>query len=869
MRNVRPYRLHLVVIGALCLAVVAVKISAMPLSPELVQRLQAEGKLDRYIEVEKAAFAKGFNHPRTTAFLPRTLRADAHTVPDTLHVLVILVDFIDKPANGSYGVYATPEMFDSLLFSHGKNTMGSLTEFYEENSWSKVTVVGDIVGWYRMPQTYAYYCNGQNGFGEYPQNAQKLTEDACVAADPDVDFRKYDVNGDGWEEGIFIVHSGPGAEDAGGGGNLIWSHMGGIYANLVLDGTHIGVYSTEPEESGSGGISPIGVFVHEYGHVLNLPDLYDYEYDTHGIGMWSVMAMGSWGLNGRRPVHFDAWCKYKLGWLDLVEITTNSADLPAPMIELNPVAYRIWKDGQLGPEYFIISNHRRYSFDNSLPGSGMMILHIDETVWGNDDNWHRLVDVEQADGRYDLNRTTNDGDGGDLWSAPAADHFDDQTVPNSRSYIDDTTGVAIFNISEIDSVMAFDAEVAFARPYLNILKLYGRDSAGGDGDGILEAGETIDVRARLLNTWAFTDDVQVKLRVDDPAVTLVDSVAELGPAPPHVIIENTTDPLRFTINPWLEAKIVRFSFIISAGGGTFTRQVDQNWTLGRKQFLVVDADGAANPFSRHLYFTAVLDSLQIPYDYHDELLLGVPDPQLLAQYPCALWFTGDHRTSSVTAADVAVMKSFLDGGGKLLLTGQDIVQHIAALPDTAFVSQYLHLGYGGSPFWGWPFITGVPGDPISGNLSIAVNSSGGAANQTSCDALIPYAGAHPIFYYEDPGGVAGIRYDGPYRVIVLGFGLEGIADLWVPYSTRKQVFAKLWEYWQPSKVPGDFNFDNQVNVVDLVILINHVFNHINLPPGTSGDVNGNCRTDLGDAVYLVNYLYRGGPAPVQPCKPGQ
>ncbi|MCK5126364.1 MAG: peptidoglycan DD-metalloendopeptidase family protein [candidate division Zixibacteria bacterium] len=63
-------------------------------------------------------------------------------------------------------------------------------------------------------------------------------------------------------------------------------------------------------------------------------------------------------------------------------------------------------------------------------------------------------------------------------------------------------------------------------------------------------------------------------------------------------------------------------------------------------------------------------------------------------------------------------------------------------------------------------------------------------------------------------------------------------------------------------VLGDANYDTQVNVGDAVYIINYVFK--NGPPPTpyaSGDANGDSKIDIGDAVYLVNYVFRGGPPP--------
>ncbi len=839
---------------------------AAPLSPELVEQLRATGQLERHARLMKQAIDRGVNQPGDLGTQLQVRRenrlaksgASALTEPDTLHVLVILVDFSDNEASAG-SVFGTQEMFDSLLFSHGLNPTGSMTEFYEENSWGTVTVTGEIVGWLRMPEPYAYYVDGQRGFGEYPQNAQKLAEDACVVADPYVDFTQYDITGDGYVDGIFVVHAGPGYEDTGNTG-AIHSHVWSVQAELILDGVQIGLYSMEPEESGTGGLSPIGVYCHEYGHVLGLPDLYDYDYDTDGIGYWSLMAGGSWAYGGRRPVHYDAWCKSKLGWLDLIEITENTAGLTAPAIEFSPVAYRIWKNGQVGPEYFIIANRQRYSFDRSVPGRGLLIYHVDETMAHNDDNWHRLVDIEQADGRYDLN-VGGAGDGSDPWYAPQATHFDDLTIPNSKAYDSSATYVAMFNISEIDSIMSFDAEVNLARPHLMLQNFMYSDDAGGDGDGLAEGGETVEVYLTMENIWAFADDVELRMSIDDPYVTLLDSVAYLGAAPPHVPITNNPGTLRFSVRPDVISRTIDVILSITAGGGSFAQQHLHQAILGTVQFLIVDQDGEPG-WSYDPYFAAMLDSLRLPYDIYNRGVDGPLDPSILPGYPSAIWFTGDTREGSVTLADIERMTEFLDSGGRLLLTGQDIVEHMHELGADDFLRNYLHVEYAGTA--SLPIMDGVDGDPISDGLTVLCNSSGGAANQQSMDILTATTGGEAIFTYYQSSDVAGVRFDGDFRTVTLGFGLEAIADLFPGYTKRHELMSRIWGWWIYIE-PGDMDGDGVVTPLDVVWLINYLFRSGSLKAGTSADINGNCIVDIADAVWLVNYVFRSGPAPLEPC----
>ena len=142
--------------------------------------------------------------------------ASGSQVVDTVRVITILVDFIDHQWQDQ-SVAVTPSMFDSILFSNRDTdsiTMpyGSLTDLYLENSYGMFYVQGDIFGWFRMPQTYAYYEDGNDGLGA---KARLLARQAVLAADAaGANYADYDTDNDGFCDGIIIIHPGAGAETA-------------------------------------------------------------------------------------------------------------------------------------------------------------------------------------------------------------------------------------------------------------------------------------------------------------------------------------------------------------------------------------------------------------------------------------------------------------------------------------------------------------------------------------------------------------------------------------------------------------------------------------------------------------------------------
>ncbi len=490
---------------------------ASTISPQLEARLRAEGKWQQYIRVLQDAAQKGVNAPNKRAVSLEKLQSQSKETT-YLNGLVILVDFADHEADS---VAHSPAQFDQLLFSEGVHPTGSMNDYYLENSYGNVGATGLTTVWYRMPQSYTYYTDGQAGFGFYPNNAQKLVEDAIAAADADVDFSQYDNDGDGWVDALFVVHSGLGRETSGSD-NDIHSHAWSI-SPQQRDGVTISGYSMEPELYLIGEMTRMGVFGHEFGHVLGLPDLYDTDYTSSGLGRWTMMAGGSWGNGGQTPSHFDAWCKSQLGWIDPVIVDANIADVAIPAAVDSAVAYRLWTEGAGGPEYFLLENRQQTGFDASIPNHGLIIYHVDETVSGNSNDWHPLVMVEQADGNFDLQNGINSGDGGDCYPGTSNQTvFSPFTNPNSNDYLNQSSFVSVTGISENNSVITANFGVQVSFPILATGGVLVNDVTGdNEGDG--DPGETVYLGLSIANSGAASDSILVQLSSGNPGVTMMDS----------------------------------------------------------------------------------------------------------------------------------------------------------------------------------------------------------------------------------------------------------------------------------------------------------------------------------------------------------
>ncbi|MBU1708059.1 M6 family metalloprotease domain-containing protein, partial [bacterium] len=446
---------------------------AMPPHPDLAMKVRAFDVTIPYAMANRAELlARGVDAPQ--AFdLSGKFGASGRLDDTEMRVLILLATFSDH----HYQTSAT--YFDSLIFG---NQMGDMRHFYHEISYGEFHVTAgqtpSEIGWTDMPQTYAYYVDGANGFGNYPQNAQGLVVDLVNLVDPYVDFSVYDNNGDQYVDGLMVIHTGPGAEYTGSD-NDIWSHAWSVpsqYAPYV-DEVWVRNYSMEPEYWRTSGDMTCGVFAHEFGHQLGLPDLYDTDYSSEGVGDFSLMAGGSWnGTLGSRPAHMDAWCKTQVGFATATVLSENTTGIEIPCSEFSPVIYRVWRGGVgTGNEYFLIENRSSYGYSIGMHGiTGLFIWHIDNSVSSNRREWypghtssgHFLVALEQADGEWDLERNFNSGDGSDPYPGYSDNRtFSNSSLPNSMDYSFTPTDVLITNISDVDSTMTFDLSFA-PQPYV-------------------------------------------------------------------------------------------------------------------------------------------------------------------------------------------------------------------------------------------------------------------------------------------------------------------------------------------------------------------------------------------------------------------
>ncbi len=370
----------------------------------------------------------------------------------TLNCLVLLVDFPDNVGN------APPAQFTKLLFD--QTNPNSMASFYKEMSFGALTVTGQVTNWIRASNPYGFYTDGESGTGNaFPRNTPGLLQEVLQKYCASNSLAPFDVNKDGFVDGLFLVHAGGGAEaepNAAKRNDMIWSHKWTLPTAFVNNGVRAFAYFTAPEDG------QLGVFSHEFGHFLGLPDLYDTSYRSHGIGDWCLMAGGSWNGNGKQPARMSAWCLATLGWIKPNNVA-SARTLSLPTLESDKTAcYRLWTGGKASKEYFLMENRQQSGRDAKLPGSGLAVWHIDETQSDNTNPLAYKVALVQADGKRDLEFNRNQGDGADVFPGKkGVTKLDDKGAahPHTRKNDGTATGVALSKIKVKKGVVGVTVKV--------------------------------------------------------------------------------------------------------------------------------------------------------------------------------------------------------------------------------------------------------------------------------------------------------------------------------------------------------------------------------------------------------------------------
>ena len=325
-------------------------------------------------------------------------RSNYPTIGKGNRSLVVLVEFqdvdftVENPKD-----YFTRQLNEPGFSDYGGQ--GSALDYYMATSNGLYQPQFDVYGPVKVSKNAAYFKDmGGNSMAVLIRESLTALHDAG-----EIDFSNYDFDEDGVVDTVFFYYAGYGSADSDT--ETIWPHQSDYryYSTfgsnqLRFDGKRVGPYACanelkgwnphtgkQPWQDGSAPwVDGIGTFVHEYGHVLGLPDLYDVNYTGASVltpGKWDVMAEGSYNNDGCIPPLYSAYEQWVCRWLEYTEAEDATAyDIPALGHSDSPMAVRIGIPASAGSglesEYFIVEARDRSDWDICFPESGLLIWRI-------------------------------------------------------------------------------------------------------------------------------------------------------------------------------------------------------------------------------------------------------------------------------------------------------------------------------------------------------------------------------------------------------------------------------------------------------------------------------------------------------------
>ena len=407
--------------------------------------------------------------------------------------LVILVEFSDttfRSGEKAKNVFehflkgkaedALPDGYEAYTGSYkNKNLLrnkGSVSDYFYDMSKGTYTPQFDVVGPYKLNHSSLYYGQGKK------DNTYALVSDACKAADKDVDFSRYDADGDGMVDLVYIIYAGYPASMSGNP-NDIWPKSGpGDGSFGTYDGKQVCRYGVHAElnfgwalnKKNGFLLSGIGLFCHEFSHTLGLPDLYPTvdasKVDNQNPEMWDLMDGGEYTYNGGYcPTPYSPWELDVMGWTSPVELGDKAKQVTLNSYYKERTAYKI--NGE-NDEYLLIQNIQKGGWWNGIANgynTGMLIWRIDYgtkdvNLFDNPNNTlgKPKVMIVPADG-YVIS-DYNHGDGKQWTDAEYKSSLQGDPFPGkgnitqllSVTLNNSTLEKPIYNIKEENGVITFD-----------------------------------------------------------------------------------------------------------------------------------------------------------------------------------------------------------------------------------------------------------------------------------------------------------------------------------------------------------------------------------------------------------------------------
>ena len=359
--------------------------------------------------------------------------------------LCLLIDFSDAPATIPR---EEVERFCNQPGYTGFGNNGSVRDYFLANSIGRCRYSNIVAPYYRAQHPKSYYTDEQI---PQPQRALELIHEALSHwLAQGFDFTSLTPDDQGFVYAMNVYYAGPVVNNWAKG---LWPHAYNLDAPLPLAA---GRSAYDYQFTAMGSELTLGTFCHENGHMLcDYPDLYDYGYESSGVGGFCLMCAGG-NLSPKNPVAIGAYLKRLSGWANTVTALTHGAQ-----VTLSADGNDFAMHARSGREYFLVENRRKAGRDIALPDEGLAIWHVDEEGDNSSEQMtpgsHYECSLEQADGLFQFEHQRGlFGDDADLFAGAAA-RFADSSVPDSKWWSGTPSNLTIDQISAPGASMTFRA----------------------------------------------------------------------------------------------------------------------------------------------------------------------------------------------------------------------------------------------------------------------------------------------------------------------------------------------------------------------------------------------------------------------------
>lgn len=309
---------------------------------------------------------------------------------------VVMVNFADRKFREDHDAKKISRFFNESGYKDEAGSKGSVRDYFLAQSDSLFAPQFEVVAQVTLPNGYAYYGKDSQS-GTTDPNSITFVKDVLAEAEKQVDFSKYCLEGTSKVPMVALMFAGPGQQSSFEDGNsdYLWAKFQqssfSVNNKTVTIGSYfmgnelLQQYGSSPNDIKGAELDGVGLFCHEFGHALGLPDFYNTSKSSSSfttMGYWDIMDYGQYFYDGYRPVEYTAYERSYMGWLPVEELTDVAQFvrvLPLDGSVKNREGARAYvvRNPENKKEYYIFSAPHTNKWHASMMGEGLFVLHVD------------------------------------------------------------------------------------------------------------------------------------------------------------------------------------------------------------------------------------------------------------------------------------------------------------------------------------------------------------------------------------------------------------------------------------------------------------------------------------------------------------